>query len=220
MQKIMFNDTYLLTQAVLEGRKKMMRRICKVQPMFENYEIAFPVGWINEDDPLQDPLYGAYRWINKDYPKEKTDWIVPNYKVGEVVAVAQSYKNIGYQPTDKTSITKGNKIEFIEFQKHKGWTNKMFVKADDMMSFLQIKDIKIEKLQDISDEDCIAEGIREKIRYCFEQRVKQTTGDTLTFLCSFDTPREAFAALIDKVSGKGTWESNPYVFAYSFELVK
>lgn len=36
----------------------------------------------------------------------------------------------------------------------------------------------------------------------------------------FDTPREAFAALIDKVSGKGTWESNPYVWAYEFELMK
>ena len=36
----------------------------------------------------------------------------------------------------------------------------------------------------------------------------------------FDTPREAFAALIDKVSGKGTWESNPYVWVYEFELMK
>ncbi len=34
------------------------------------------------------------------------------------------------------------------------------------------------------------------------------------------TPRGAFAALIDKISGKGTWESNPYVFVYEFELVK
>lgn len=35
-----------------------------------------------------------------------------------------------------------------------------------------------------------------------------------------DTPREAFAALIDKVSGRGTWASNPWVVAYEFELVK
>lgn len=32
------------------------------------------------------------------------------------------------------------------------------------------------------------------------------------------TPHEAFAALIDKVSGKGAWESNPFVFVYEFEL--
>lgn len=35
-----------------------------------------------------------------------------------------------------------------------------------------------------------------------------------------DTPREAYAALIDKISGKGTWESNPWVIVYDFELIK
>ena len=35
----------------------------------------------------------------------------------------------------------------------------------------------------------------------------------------FMAPREAFACLIDKVSGKGTWESNPYVYAYEFNLM-
>ena len=33
------------------------------------------------------------------------------------------------------------------------------------------------------------------------------------------SPREAFSALIDKVSGKGMFASNPYVFAYEFELI-
>ena len=36
----------------------------------------------------------------------------------------------------------------------------------------------------------------------------------------FDTPREAYAALIDKVSGRGTWLANPWVFVYEFELVQ
>ncbi len=34
------------------------------------------------------------------------------------------------------------------------------------------------------------------------------------------TPQDAYEILIDKVSGKGTWERNPYVFVYDFELVK
>lgn len=213
MKKIMFNDTYLLTKAVLEGRKTMTRRIIDKKKNEYFLNLLSDKGYMKHTGTLSyDDEYGEFR-IDDVY---ECTTCRPMYKIGEVVAVAQSYNNIGYQPTDKTLITKGNKVEFIEFQKHKGWTNKMFVRADDMMSFLEIKDIKIEKLQDISDEDCIAEGIIEKTRYCFEQRVKQTTGDTLTFLCSFDTPREAFAALIDKVSGKGTWESNPYVFAYKF----
>lgn len=32
--------------------------------------------------------------------------------------------------------------------------------------------------------------------------------------------KKTFSKLIDKVSGKGTWDSNPYVFVYDFELVK
>ena len=36
----------------------------------------------------------------------------------------------------------------------------------------------------------------------------------------FPTPREAFATLIDKVSGRGTWKRNPWVVVYEFELVK
>ncbi len=35
-----------------------------------------------------------------------------------------------------------------------------------------------------------------------------------------NSPREAFALLIDRVSGKGTWEKNPWVVAYKFELLK
>lgn len=31
---------------------------------------------------------------------------------------------------------------------------------------------------------------------------------------------DAFATLIDKVSGKGTFDSNPWVFVYEFEIVK
>ena len=37
---------------------------------------------------------------------------------------------------------------------------------------------------------------------------------------TFNTPRQAFAALIDKVSGRGTWDRNPWVVVYEFELVK
>lgn len=32
------------------------------------------------------------------------------------------------------------------------------------------------------------------------------------------TPRDAFEVLMDKVSGKGIFQSNPYVFVYEFKL--
>lgn len=86
-----------------------------------------------------------------------------------------------------------------------------------MLHFIRITNFRIERLQNISDEDCLKEGIikwdagQEDIPFYSYKNSKKN---------DFDTPREAYAALIDKVSGKGTWESNPYAFVYDFKLVK
>ena len=114
-----------------------------------------------------------------------------------MVAVAQSYSEIGIKP-----------LPFCEA----GWRNKMFVRADLMPHHIRITNVRVEQLQDISDEDCIKEGI-----------FVGTSGITYHVMnlgggCA-NTPRDAYAALIDRISGKGTWESNPYVFVYDFELV-
>lgn len=45
-------------------------------------------------------------------------------------------------------------------------------------------------------------------------------GELTRTTARYPTPRKAFAALIDKVSGKGTWDKNPLVFVYEFELIK
>lgn len=193
MKKIMFNDKFGLTQAVLERRKTMTRRISKEQ-------IRNSVFWKSGYESIH-----GYE-------------IKPIYKISELVAIAQSYESLGMNPeialNDRDGIGFYTKTKFAP-----GWKNKMFVRADLMPHHVRITDIKIERLQDISDEDCLKEGIYEdsgddefppSIFYEFEGNKDD----------GFDTPREAFAALIDKVSGKGTWESNPYVWAYEFELMK
>ena len=116
------------------------------------------------------------------------------YKVGEVVAVAQAYK----YTCDPALV--GDKS---------GWNNKLFVRADLMPHQIRITDIQVMRLQDISDQDCLREGCYEEpfISYPWEDKV-------------LDTPREAFAALIDNITGNGTWERNPWVFVYEFELLK
>ncbi|MCM1031585.1 MAG: hypothetical protein NC410_09135 [Oscillibacter sp.] len=139
------------------------------------------------------------------------------YQVREVVAIAQAYKNC----VNDILIAQGYKTDIatLVVQKSKGWMNKMFVKADLMPHQIRITDIRVERLQDISDKDCIKEGI-EYDQYDMEYQ----TGDVFDYRGNegdaFDTAREAFASLIDKVSGKGTWERNPYVFVYEFEFVK
>lgn len=140
------------------------------------------------------------------------------YKVGEVVAVAQSYKSIFEE--DCRRIKEGKPMFNITVKDacdKPGWRNKMFVKAEMMPHRIRITDVRVERLQDISDEDCLKEGIWKAnnvglngITYWYPNLYNST----------FRTPQEAFAALIDRISGKGTWERNPYVFAYEFELVR
>lgn len=139
------------------------------------------------------------------------------WHIGDVVAISQPYKDI-------LSSAYCDKYELYKLTHTKGWSNAMFTKADLMPHHIRITNIKIERLQDISDEDCLREGV--------ELNTRQYEYDGTKYYCvrglgywraigctNFNTPREAFAALIDKVSGKGTWESNPYIFVYEFELI-
>ena len=84
-----------------------------------------------------------------------------------------------------------------------------------------ITNIKVERLQDISNEDCLKEGIKEKSRFPHKKSYPfYFDGGKHGWDNSYKTPRQAFAALIDKVCGRGTWNINPYVFVYEFELQK
>jgi hypothetical protein len=218
MKKIMFNDECGLTQAVLDGRKTMTRRGCKYDRPNETYDIVFPVFEPNDydnDGNIVSPLNYAFGWKNDK--GDFTGWNIPQYKVGEVVAVAQCYKSLGMNPEialdDKDGIGFYTKTKFAP-----GWKNKMFVRADLMPHHIRITDIKIERLQNISDEDCLKEGIYKGQCGSADTHfmdVYYYKGDIQPYC----TPRGAFAALIDKVSGKGAWESNSYVFVYEFELV-
>jgi hypothetical protein len=91
---------------------------------------------------------------------------------------------------------------------------------NDIDNIITITDIRFEKLQDISDEDCLAEGIEKMIVGCEYYCYSFLSPNPNKIWEDFKSPRQAFAALIDKINGKGTWASNPYVWVYDFELVK
>ena len=218
MKKIMFNDKLGLTQAVLEGRKTMTRRICKYDRPDESWDIVFPVfgskDYDNEGN-LVSPLFGAFGWKNKD--GDFTGWNNPLYKVGEVVAIAQSYRDLGYSPDSLDRHPKDLSIRGL-MKNSAGWNNKMFVKSYACKHHIKITNVKVERLQDISDEDCLKEGIIHA--YTDNNGIKRYhTPHTKRGYLSTDVAQQAFSFLIDKVSGKCTWESNPFVFAYEFVLV-
>ena len=193
----MFNDRYGLTKAVLDGRKTVTRRpvpekLLEAYCDYDDYCLAVA--------PHDIPC-------SREYEKEFFLRRSP-FKAGEVVAVAQAYRD-AINPLDW--------VNTLIYKNEPGWTNKMFVGADLMPHQIFINAVRVERLQDISDEDCLREGIIEDcpgVQYSFPTEIGY---------CGqypFETPREAFAAMIDRISGKGTWESNPWVVVYEFELVK
>ena len=180
MKKIMFNDKYGLTLAVLEGRKTQTRRTF-LKP---------------GEETLLDGITPEYLISVRS-----------RYKVGETVAIAQSYADITPQ------------VDWVKCMIRKetlGWDNKMFVRAEDMPHHIRITNIRVERLQDISEEDCLKEGIWSDDNVGLEGTTCWYHGLANS---SFRTPQEAYASLIDRISGKGTWVSNPYVFVYDFELI-
>ena len=185
MKKIMFNDKYGLTQAVLDGRKTQTRRIVP-QSVIDKYSMM-------EDFAIIDA----------------------RYDVGEVVAVAQSYRDCG--GVNEVGVPMWEIISQNIGGTNAGWDNKMFVRADLMPHKIRITDVRVERLQNISEEDCLKEGVikwyagqRDIPFFCYPNSVK----------CDYDTPQAAFAHLINKVSRKDVWSENPYVFVYDFELTK
>lgn len=298
MKKIMFNDRFRLTQAVLEGIKTQIRILVP--------NVVFTLQWDIREMPdgfhtiCVENTYGEFVDIR--------DTKFSRYKLGEVVAIAQCYKEL-YPNADFEMVGDGFMTESA------GWNNKMFVQANLMKRHIKITDVKVERLQDISDEDCLCEGVGAFLkRICIAGAEKfEKTADYLHWLechdadpgisycrrcatekaaemnicctgeeygigggceAEYDAPcsceecgnplkfnfcgntgidlrcldleytsdlhilnqvlsrggedeketvhmfaRKAFTSLIDNISGKGTWESNPWVEAYSFELI-
>ena len=194
MKKIMFDDRFCLTNAVIDGTKTITRRIIGEKIM-----------------------KGAYDYVQKVHGTglDMQAYLLEHstYKAGEVVAIAQKYDDVmpwerlyertleidPYFPIECTGGIPGKR-------------NKMFVKAEWMPFRIEITGVRIERLQDISDEDCIREGVflGQFHTWSYVHRKR----------CPFNTPREAFAELIDRISKRGTWEKNPWVYVYSFKLFK
>jgi hypothetical protein len=207
----MFSERYGLEQGVLAGTKTMTRRIIKGR-----YE-----------DVKAYHANGGWHFIADTDDGDSVE-LKPHYEIGERVAIAQSYEELA---NSRYCIELGMMDSPTTFKKEfcgKGWGNKMFVKAEYMPHHIRITDIRFERLQDISEEDAMREGVfkydkpplyHERDMYApWPPYLKpyKWDHDNLIYRCN---ARAAFAYLIDKISGGGTWNINPWVWVYTFELV-
>lgn len=227
MKKIMFNDRFGLTDAVLSRQKTMTRRVING----------------NFDDIKAYSANGNWHFIADTKDGDSIE-LKPYYQIGDEVAIAQRYSEIPIAHFLKDLPEEKHWIQEQLVKQSKGYSNKMFVCAKLMPHCIRITDIKVERLADISDEDCEREGV---IPITWRQWLEQDWGDTspqkyidhhLWTLPKFydglldswadsnpdeymaSSAKAAFAVLIFKLMSKKLWFENPWVFAYSFKLIK
>ena len=206
-----------LFHATIAGTKSQTRRIVKPPKVVAN---AMPESLWNEDNSI-----GCVFYSNGDDIRTAK----PRYNIGELLYLKEPYVddclhgNIAYKYSEKD----------IEYMKNAGfeeemevpgfWKNKLFMPESAARFFIKITGVRIEILQDISDEDCIKEGV---VIIGYGMTISGKRGAPI-FAESMDahirdrskSPQKVYANLIDRINGKGTWDSNPYVWVYDYELV-
>jgi len=222
MQGICFIEQ--LHHATVEGRKQMTRRIAKrrvkrwYEPIPNNWKV---IGNSDEGFGLLN-YYGSFAGI-----------IEPRYKVGEILYIKEpirlsveestvtlKYSNVTVPITLPTNFLLIERFLKLQNRSKDGFYPKMYIPTwipKDIFKKIQILAVRCERLQDISDEDCLKEGviydgfIEDPIQHLWKIEKEGTQWWT--------SPQLAYAYLIDKINGKGTWDSNPYVWVYDYKLL-
>ncbi len=180
-------------QAILAGNKTMFREICKRQPQGE----------------MEQPYVIRQAGITEfNYPFGK----IP-YQVGQNIFVKESF-SYSENPSDPTVFYKashGDRIQhtFSISKREKKWHSPMAMKEYDSRLTLQIKEIRVEKLQDINEEDCINEG--------FDYDWLEGKGNILIAGSITNNFAKNWNAIHKKPEEK--FEANPFVWSIQFEVV-
>ena len=190
-----------------------MKGICFTEPLFHKVVKGEKTQTRRIINPQPDER--GLRTTNIMFENYHGKGFIPKYNVGEVVYLKEPYiyeygreeKWYKYYYKFSTADILELKVIGVDIK----WKNKLFMPESAARYFIEITAVRAERLQDISDEDCMKEGICPKL-------------DGLSFVnevnnIAYPTPKRAYAALIDEINGKGTWEKNPWVWVYDFELI-
>lgn len=195
----MFNDEpHLLTDAVLSGRKTQARYIVPASHLkaYDAYLASLPTPTLR---------LGQFLLRNG----------LSKFIVGEEVAIAQSYESLNLSPEliQRAKSHDKKSVRYVPISTLPGWNNKMYVSADFMPHSIIITSVGVERLQQITSANAMKEGLISMPSggYGTSVRLDRSLGDS---------PRKAYAKLINDLCKKSVWDTNPYVYVYEFSLVK
>ena len=220
-----------MVKAILEGRKAQTRRMIKPQPIFygrNDNRIAvefrnniFEFYDVKRNDPFSilgssKPKFqiGNILWV-----REKFEYFGASFSLhdddlelcGEVIFNYYASKNENL----KEIIVKNILAKYAFANINKGWKPSIHMPKEAARIFLEVTNVRVERLQNISEENAIAEGIERVSIAPFVHRFKN-------YLCNnkFIGPEESFKTLWMKINGEDSWNANPWVWVYEFKVVE
>lgn len=182
-----------MIRALLEGRKTMTRRVVKPQP---DYEI---VG-------------GGSCWND---PKTGKRICCPYGQQGDLLWVRETWAPVG-------ACARGGAwykadTEWPSDPYFDRWKPSIHMPRWASRLTLKLTDVSVERLQDIWEDDAVAEGL-----YRYEEGDYNGDPDGNDASMNEDTATSAFVHLWDSINAKRgySWESNPWVWALTFEVIR
>lgn len=200
---ILFNDQ--MVRAILEGRKTVTRRVVKPQPDFLGSMVDPNTPFKTLDAGLHARITCPYGepgdrlWVREAWAADaQVDAIAPSdLSQGEPIWYPA---DLSVRQTGCSMISKGRGRPSIHMPR---WASRVL---------LEITAVRVERLQDISEEQALAEGVHGEP--C--DHARQACSD---IGCWGDTAKGAFGFLWEQLNGAGAWQANPWVWVVEFKRV-
>lgn len=195
-----------MVQAILQGRKTVTRRVLKV-PM-EQWEgkYRFPVPKGLDSD-------AGFAWCTNPAHSNLLLMHCPCGEPGDVLWVREGFISNPHSELEKHYYS--YKADYPKQQSIR-WKPSIHMPKEAARIWLRVKDIRVERLQDITDSDAIAEGI--EIEHddgpLSDSLYKSYTGGL-----PVDTAKKSFCTLWWQINGRDSWMANPWVWVITFTVL-
>jgi hypothetical protein len=218
---ILFNTD--MVKAIMAGRKTETRRIAKVQPdMVETFPGSFGK---SKHKAAIGPFvkYGECKSAEGSIEIEKQFTYCPYGKVGDLLWVREPFSELKRELIGKdhhdTYTTMVYKATCPIPWKGK-WTPSIFMPKAAARIWLQVTDVRVESLQDITEEGAKNEGVEKGGKFYRNYNGAYEKGLTqFKFNLETKTALLSFQSLWKKINGGRSWEQNPYVWVVKYNVL-
>lgn len=201
-----------MVQALLDCRKTQTRRVIKSKHESGLFSVSRRV--------LNGQITGITSLDWDERPKNDcTNDIQPKCQAGDILWVRETWQQTFNPKTNIWDyIYKADGGVWFDEEGPTKWKPSIFMPRAAARIFLEVTEVKVELLNDISEDDAAAEGV------LYEPSISGGVGyfdysGSGPKGYNFDSARDSFKALWESINGPKSWGVNPYVFAYTFKQV-